>query len=274
MLSLFTVVPFALFLIGAAALFAGVRYALAARTGQSPAPPIVLAPDAARKLIAVALTGNTAAVLQAAGDALHIHLNEGSLEEKLLNLAFADVQRKLQNTNTKDTPIITAIAHFTGKSEQEVFDILRASAHAPHTPVPQLIPTVVASLLCLFAFPVFAASPIGMPQRWEAPEQKVVLDPAIFRSDIQSVEMREVLFPNDGQVSYENGYYETYHGNYCDERGFWQRGPVRRWVSNGRHPIARGGVRVVGAVGRGVGFVARGAARVVSAPFRWLFRRR
>ena len=273
MLSLFTVVPLAVLLIGAAALFAGIRYALAARSGQGSAPPVVLAPDAARKLIAVALTGNTAAVLQAAGDALHIHLNEGSFEEKLLNLAFVDVQRKINDSNTTNTPIITAVAHFTGKTEQEVFDIFRATAHANHAvSVKPLLPALVMALI-LVPGTMFAASPIGMPQQWFAPETKVVLDPAIFPQDL-TVERREVLYPDEQYVSYQNGHYENCDGFYCDERGFWRRGPIRRWISNGNHPIARGGARVLGGVARVTGRVARGAARVVSAPFRFIFRRR
>lgn len=267
MLTLFTGAFGGLFLITIALAVVAFRYAMAARTGNF-MPPVVVNPGAAQRLIAAALTGNKDAVLMAASEALHLSLTDGSLEQKLLQLGFADVQRQIADPNGK-APVIKAIAHFTGLTEQQVFDILKVELLGPpgSTPQPSALPpapavAAVALVLTLcLAGSASAASPIASPPRWYPAEQKIVIDSPRFYSPVLESQRGEILLPNHEyqQVGYytnelyPNSYYQN--GNYCSgSAGFMQRGPVRRWISGGR--------------------VLRGTGRVISAPFRFLFRRR
>lgn len=189
--------------------------------------------------------------------------------------------------------------------------LLPPVAVAPPAVVLPPAPVVVAGLalflyLCLgssasAAYPVganYAAGPshwhadVVGPQRFYPSDRGTVVDPPLMRDARgQLVEYQPVAYPRyatgdtpigEQFVNYEvpeginDGRYVTeYQGGYYAGNGYWYPGKlITRWVRNGRHPIARGGVRVVGAVGRGVARVARGAGRVVSAPFRWIFRRR
>src|SRR4051812_40975373 len=95
-----------------------------ARTGKFP-PAIVIAPGAAARLVGIAMTGNVDALLSAAVDSFHLHLATGSLQERLMQAGLAEVQRNINDPNGK-TPLVDAIALFTGKTRQQVFDLFKS----------------------------------------------------------------------------------------------------------------------------------------------------
>lgn len=255
--SLLSFVSLGLLLI-VAALVVGLIMALAAR---KPGSNVVVASGAAKKLVSIAMTGNVDAVVAAAIDSFHLHFAAGSLPEKLLQAGFAEVQRNVSDPNGK-TPLIDAIANFTGKTRQQVFDTFKAELDGPAAPAtPAPVTAAAAAVLLLFALPSFAADTWGMPvkgpQRFYESHSPLRVDPPLMRDQRgQLVEYQPVAYVRyaKGDTSPiqppDGSYYQPVYACQSNYVGFWDRGPARR--------------------------VARGAARVVTAPFRLvgrLFRR-
>lgn len=237
------------------------RYAMAARSGNV-MPPVIINPGAALKAIQDALEGNSAAALTALGESFHLDVVNGSVEEKLLIAGFKELRRRAADPNAK-MPAIDYIAHFSGKSREQVIAFLEAEADVSTAPAAPAVPAAAAIAALLLAFclaaPASAASPLRLPDRWEPSETKIVLDSPVFYSPIYESQRQEILLPNNaykpvacyGQpcpcAYYATEYQQSYYQN-----GRWYPGKL---------------------VGRAAGSAARFVGRVVSAPFRWLFRR-
>lgn len=116
------VVSLAIF--GAVAAFLAVKYFLAWKAGVPLTPPISFNLSSAEKLISAALAGNPEVVKAAALESFEIHWTAGSPEQVLLQIALADVERRVKDP-ADNTPVLKAIAHFTGLTEQQVFDVLK-----------------------------------------------------------------------------------------------------------------------------------------------------
>lgn len=224
------------------------RYAQAARSGNV-LPPIKVNPGAALKAIQEALEGNKAAALTALADSFHLEVAAGSIEQKLLSAGFAELERRAADPTAK-MPAIDYIAHFSGKSREDVIKFLEAEAGVPHTAAP-VLPAVAAALVLLLCGAAQAASPMRVPERFYPEQPNIVIDPPVFYGPVYSHQRSDILLPNHSYqtqpVSYvryavsdsegcelcPNSYY---YGN--QNVGFWQRGPVRRWIAN-RGPVRR-----------------------------------
>lgn len=136
---------------------------------------------------------------------------------------------------------------------------------------------MLASILTLSLTPQIFGESWGMPaigpQRFEPEVQRLTVDPPLMYSNkgqlVSYMKVEEgTLYATGGpacqncQVQPPEGSYVVEQGYYQDCGGFWRAGPVRRWITNGNHPVARGAFRV-----------GRAAVRVVTFPFRWLFGR-
>lgn len=237
-----------------AALVIGIVMALAAR---KPGSNIVIAQGAVQKLVSIAMSGNVDALVAAAVESIHLHLAEGSLPEKLLQAGFAEVQRNVSNPAGK-TPLIDAIALFSGKTRQQVFDVFKAELDGPAampamnpiaTPTPAA--AVVALLLLALAMPANGADTWGMPvkgpQRFYERDAWLVVDPPLMRDARgQLVEYKQPIGYRIGATFVDgNGVpmaptqwpQPVYYTAPPQTVTFWNAGPVRRWIARG--PVRR-----------------------------------
>lgn len=246
MLSFLGALAVGLGLIALSLFISTVRFALQARLGVPVHPPVSVQPGSAIKLIRAAITGNKDLLLIAAQDALRIWIEDGSLEEKLLELSFDDTQRRLNDPNGQ-APVIKTIAHLVGMSEQQVFDALKAEFLPDHKPAtPAVAVPAIALFLCLaVGSSALGASPLRTPDKWYPTEQKIVLDSPTFYTPVSVTNRDQILLPNKDykpidhrdQLKYgdnlaPNGWYQpVYYARndcYAQNVGFWQAGSVRR----------------------------------------------
>jgi uncharacterized protein YkwD len=142
-----TAFMFGPWLIVAALAIIAFRYYRAAKAGNLK-PPVTINPGAALKAIQDALAGNSAAALTALGESFHLDVAAGSIEDKLLRGGFAELERRATDPASK-MPVVDYIAHFSGKTREDVIKFLEVEAGV--SPPPAATPAVAtaALLLCL-----------------------------------------------------------------------------------------------------------------------------
>lgn len=298
--------------VGGAVVFAYMRYRLKLQSGQNPVAPIQVNLGEAEKVILAVLEGNSALLKSALDKAITFQWGAGDRVRTVLTIALLEAERRVKDPNVP-APVIELLSFVTGATEEQVLAVIKAKLLPPtaviSVPSVPVVAAAIALVLCLClgssanaAYPVgvnFAAGPshwhadvIG-PQRFYQADRGTVVDPPLMRDARgQLVEYQPVAYPRyatgdspvggEQFVNYEvpeginSGHYVTEYRDYQDERGFWRRGPVRRFVSfpfrRGEPFMERGPVRRW--IANGNHPAARGAWRVVSAPFRFLFRRR
>lgn len=237
MLTFLTALPIGLMLIIAALTIVAARYFVKSRVMPT-APPVTVSPGAAQRLIKAALVGNKEALLMAAMDSLQIWINEGSIEQRLLELGFDDVQRRVSDPNG-NAPVVKMVAHLLGMTEQHVLDAFKAEflPAKPKPIVPALaVPVALFMLLC--ASTAFAYTPLPAPQRWYPPEPIVVMDSPTFYSPVSVTERSNVLLPNRAYLNQSqpaqqcpSAWYQTVWYQQDDTMRFWRQTGFRRFVS-------------------------------------------
>jgi hypothetical protein len=100
------------------------RYYRAAKAGNLK-PPLTINPGAALKAIQIAIAGNSAAAFEAITASFHLDVASGSIEHKLLDAGFAELERRAKDPNAK-LPIMDYIAHFTGIPRDAVIKAFEA----------------------------------------------------------------------------------------------------------------------------------------------------
>lgn len=245
------------------------RFAVALRSRVPGKAPVAINIDGLRKLVQAAVSGNKDALFLAAQESLDIWVRDGSFEEKVLELAFDDIERQLRSPDGK-APIIKLVAHFTGKSEQEVFEafkaeFLRKNPVPPPVPAP-VVPAVIALTLLLFCGTAMGASPMSPPDAFYKDSPKIVLDPIVYSPAspvaLYSNAIEHSSCKCQGQCNCNpcNCEADTIHPS--NHRPVVVAGPSRQVFFVSQGPVRRG-------VARAGGFVFRAA----TFPFR-IFRRR
>lgn len=212
------------------------RYYVAAKSGNGK-PPFVVNPGALMTAIQNALSGNASAALPALIESLHLQVAAGSIEEKLLQAGFKEIELRAKDPNAK-LPAIDYIAHFSNRTRDQVIAFFEAEAGITRqTPAPAIVTTpavaVAALLLCLFLAPTAEArSPIRPPDRWYPERQDVQIDPAVFSQPVSIAKRGEILIPDRDYMPIQPVYYQTnYYTAPAQPVTFWQAGAVRRVVS-------------------------------------------
>lgn len=210
------------------------------------------------KLIEGVLAANKPMVIEALRKSFELDLTTGSTEAAIAEWALFQAQQRV-NDPSRPAPVIEALAKFNGLTEAEVLAIIREDftpkpAPTPITPAfPAVTTTVAAIFLALLMMPgsAQASYPQGPQEFRPTRPLGLTCDPPAARDQYgRLVECRPIGYcigvsVGDGPTHYAPPVY------YCSSNqpvAFMRRGPVRR------------------------GFV--GAARIVSAPFRFVFRRR
>jgi hypothetical protein len=156
------------------------RYYVAAKSGNGK-PPFVVNPGAALTAIQNALSGNASAALPALIESVHLQVAAGSIEEKLLQAGFKEIELRAADPNAK-LPVVDYVAHFSNRTREQVIAFFEAEAGITRqTPAVAHAAVAAAFLLCLFLVPsAEARSPIRPPDRWYPERQDVQIDPAVF----------------------------------------------------------------------------------------------
>ena len=246
------------------ALFVGVGVWLAMRylNGRQSSQPVVVPVKANLpaivQLVAAAFAGNKPMVKLALDEAFETEWKEGDQILQVLEYAIFEVEQRSIDPN-KRAYVIEAIAKFTGLTEADVIEAVKRDLKPKLPAAPVVAPFIVFALLSLglcgsagAAYPSHINADIKGPQRFYPTPDITVVDPPLARDYHGQLVSLDVVYPRyatGDSVDYD----ELAHSvpRYDAPLGFMERGPVRR-----------------GALG-----IARGAARIITAPFRFLFRR-
>lgn len=268
--------PIGAFVLGCLLVFAVMRYWGGGRSGVI---PVRIYPGQAFKLFEAAQAGNKPMVIEALRKAFELDLAKTPLNNILSEWALDDVQKRMKDP-AHPAYIIDAIAKFTGLTPEEVFATVKED-FTPKESTPAVPVVAAAALLLCLCLPSTSSAAYPAGQTWGMPVQgpqrsygkpaALIQDPPLMRDQQGQLvafkpqpaayytggslpvepDVSMPIQPPDGSqyqpVNYSNG-----------SVGFWQRGPVRRFIAN-RQPVRRAG-RFVG--------------RVALAPFRFIFRRR
>jgi hypothetical protein len=157
---------------------------------------------------------------------------EGLLEEFL----YSQLEVRLSDPS-KRTPLLTEMAKMAGVSARQLLDVMEGKANVPATAAPAAavaVPTAVKAGLLVLCATLFGASeasavpPLRSPERFEAAEVSLVIDPPVYRT--ASISQCNGICPQPAAVQ---AMPQTFTAATFSQPtvGWWAAGPARRVAS-------------------------------------------